>query len=394
MFSSRLPSDLALNRLADVRARLGAEGRPIIDLAQSNPTRAGFSYPHDLLVPLADARGLTYAPAPLGGPAARRAVADDYERRGIEIDPSRIALTTSTSEAYSLIFKILCDPGDEVLVPRPSYPLFEHLTRLDGVVATPYNLEYEGSWSIDMESVARGLSPRTRALLVVHPNNPTGTFVKLDELDRLATACARGGVALVADEVFADYVLKPGAADSAGRMLDRRDVLVFGLGGLSKSIGLPQAKLGWVALAGPDALVNAAISRLEVVCDAYLSVSTPVQLAAAALLKAGAGVREQIRSRIAENYRQLADLTGQAPACRVLESEGGWSAVLHVPSIGAEEDLVLDLLLTDGVLVHPGYFFDFPRESYLVVSLLAHEASFARGVTSILRRFGGETWPS
>jgi hypothetical protein len=388
VFSDRVPSDLVPNELTRTIARLRSEGRSIIDLTESNPTRAGFSYPDDLLSSLAQPRGLTYAPQPLGLPAARRAVADDYRRRGIEIDPGRIVLTASTSDAYALLFKILCDPGDEVLIPRPSYPLFEHLTRLDAVAARPYDLDYEGSWVIDMDSVERAWSPRTRAMLTVHPNNPTGSFVKAAELDRIAGLCASRDVALVADEVFADYPLKPLAEVSAGRMLDRRDALVFSLGGLSKSVGLPQVKLGWVGLAGPDELVDAAINRLEVACDAYLSVSTPVQLAAGDLLSRGAVIRDQIRERVRRNHRQLVDLISRVPACRVLDVEGGWYAVLNVPTIGTEEDLVLDLLATDGVLVHPGYFFDFPRESYLIVSLLPADDVFAEGIGRVLRHLG------
>jgi hypothetical protein len=385
VFSRRLPPDLVPNQLANALARLRAEGRPIIDLTESNPTRAGFSYPDDLLASLAEPRGVVYAPHALGLPPARRAVADDYGRRGIQIDPARIALTASTSEAYALLFKILCDPGDEVLIPRPSYPLFEHLTRLEGVSARSYGLDYEGSWAVDVGSIERAWSPRTRAVVTVHPNNPTGSYVRAGELDRIAALCASRDAALVADEVFADYPLKPTAAESAGRMLDRRDALVFSLGGLSKSVGLPQVKLGWVAMAGPDALVHAAIDRLEVVCDAYLSVSTPVQLAAAELLGRGAVVRRQIQNRVVGNLCQLVDLTGRVPASRVLDVEGGWYAVLHVPSIGTEEDLVLDLLTTDGVLVHPGYFFDFPRESYLIVSLLPSPDVFADGIGRVLR---------
>ncbi len=387
MFSTRLPSDLAPNRLTQVLDRLRAGGRAILDLTESNPTRAGFAYPGDLLAPLADPRGLTYAPDPLGVLEARRAVAAEYGRRGVSVAPERIALTASTSDAYSLLFKVLCDPGDEVLVPRPSYPLFEHLTRLDAVASQPYDIEYHGFWSIDLDSVERAFSPRTRAVLVVSPNNPTGSFVKADELDRLAALCVEHEAAIIADEVFADYELTPGAARAAGQVLGRQDALIFSLGGLSKSIGLPQAKLGWIAVGGPDSAVRAAIGQLDLACDTYLSVSTPVQLAAADLLRRGAVVRDQIRARIAANYHQLVAFGNDAPACRVLAAEGGWYAVLQVPSLGSEEDLVLDLLTTDGVLAHPGYFFDFTRESYLVVSLLTRETAFNDGMARIQRHF-------
>jgi alanine-synthesizing transaminase len=296
-----------------------------------------------------------------------------------------VVLTASTSEAYSFLFKVLCDPGDEVLVPRPSYPLFEHLTRLDGVIAQPYDLEYHGTWSIDLTSVGRAWSPRTRAVLAVSPNNPTGSFLKQEELDRLADFCRAGEAAIIADEVFADYELVAGARQAAGRLLDSRDVLTFSLGGLSKSIGLPQAKLAWIAAAGSPSTVRAALARLELAADTYLSVSTPVQTAAAELLTRGGAVREQIHERITSNYRHLAAAASKESGCGALHAEGGWYAVLRVPSIGSEEDLVLTLLTNDGVLAHPGYFFDFPVESYLVVSLLPTEAAFRDGMARVLR---------
>jgi len=386
MFSDRIPRDLAANRLSTMVEAARAEGRPLVDLTASNPTQAGFEYPADLLAPLADARALRYDPQPLGHLETRRSVARDYERRGAQVPADRIVLTASTSEAYSVLFKLLADAGDEVLVPRPSYPLFEHLTRLDVVAAHPYDLEYHGVWSIDIASVERAITPRTRALLLVTPNNPTGSFVTPDELDRLAALCAPKDIAIIADEVFADYELEPGAATAAGRAAARRDVLTFSLGGLSKSAGLPQVKLGWIAVSGPDALVASAIERLELVSDTYLSVSTPVQMAAPALLLASAGIRSQIAARTLANYRALQSSIAGVRSCRLLRSDGGWSAVLQVPSLEPEEDLVLRLL-DGGVLVQPGYFFDFSRESFLVVSLITPPAVLADGIARILRHF-------
>ena len=313
-------------------------------------------------------------------------MAAEYARRGIAVDPERIVLTASTSEAYSLLFKLLAAPGDEVLVPRPSYPLFELLTTLDGLAARPYDLEYHGIWSIDVASVERAVGPRTRALLVVNPNNPTGSFVSRVELERLAAICGPRGIALIVDEVFADYELEPDGAADRARVLARDDVLVFGLGGLSKSIGLPQLKLGWIAVAGPDGIVSEAIGRLELMCDTYLSVSTPVQLAAAELLERGAAVRRQIAARVVANYGRLKALSASAPSSCVLTASAGWYAVVRVPTLRSEEDLVLDLVTSDGVLAHPGYFFDFPRESYLIVSLLPPEAPFAAGIERMLDR--------
>ena len=386
MFSDRVPKELAPNRLSTTVAAARAEGRPLVDLTVSNPTRVGFEYPHDLLAPLAAPEALHYDPRPLGRTEAREAVARDYERQGVFVDADRVVLTASTSEAYSLLFKLLANAGDEVLVPRPSYPLFEHLTRLDLVSAIPYDLEYHAAWSLDVSCVERAITPRTRALLLVSPNNPTGSLTTHEELDRLAALCAPRDIAIVADEVFADYELEAGALASAGRAATRRDVLTFSLGGLSKSAGLPQVKLGWIAVSGPDALAAAAIERLELVCDTYLSVSTPVQLAAPVLLNAGVGIRAQIAARTLANYNYLRSACATVSACRLLRSDAGWSAVLQVPSLQSEEDLVLQLL-DEGVLVQPGYFFDFPRESFLVVSLITPPAVLTDGIGRVLRHF-------
>jgi hypothetical protein len=263
--------------------------------------------------------------------------------------------------------------------------LFEHLTRLDLVQARPYDLEYHTAWSIDVASVERAITDRTRALLLVSPNNPTGSFVTAHELDRLAALCAPREIAIIADEVFADYALEERAA-GASRAVMRRDSLTFSLGGLSKSAGLPQVKLGWIAVSGPDALAGAAIERLELVCDTYLSVSTPVQMAAPALISAGAGIRDQILARVRDNYRWLQSSADRVPSCRVLRCDGGWSAVLQVPTLESEEELVIRLL-AEGVLTQPGYFFDFSRESFLVVSLITPPAILAEGVDRILRHF-------
>ena len=387
MFSTRTPEDLTPNRLTEALNAARAAGRTILDLTESNPTRAGFDYPADLLRLLADSRGLMYAPSPFGLLEARAAVARDYARRGVHATPERIALTASTSEAYGCLFKLLTDAGDEVLIPRPSYPLFDHLASLDRVTARPYDLDPEAGWRIDFESVEAAVTPRTRAILFVSPNNPTGSFVTSDEVAQLAKIAAAYDLALVADEVFADYELVPGSRAAAGCLLDRQDVLGFSLGGLSKSVGLPQVKLAWIAAAGPDRLVDTALERLEIICDTYLSVSTPVQVAASELLERGASVREQIARRVSVNYQRLLEKAASSPGCRVVDSEGGWSAVLAVPTLESEEALVINLLQDEGVLTHPGYFFDFPRESYLVVSLLVSEAQFADGTDRVLRHF-------
>lgn len=386
-FSSRVPSELGSNRLSQAIAAARASGQPLIDLTQSNPTRVDLEYPDYLLSALADARGLKYEPAPFGLLGARQAVARDYARRGAGVPADRVALTASTSEAYSLLFKLLADAGDDVLAPRPSYPLFEHLAQLDAVTIRPYDLEYDvyrGGWSIDMAGLQRAMSGRTRAVLIVTPNNPTGSFVTRQELKRLAALCAERGVAMIADEVFADYPLRPGACVDAGRVMDIEDGLVFSLGGLSKTVGLPQIKLAWMSAGGASRLVEDALARLELICDTYLSVSTPVQAAAAELLNRGAAVRKQIQARIAANYRTLGAQLQGIPSCSLLAADGGWSAIVRVPSIGTEEDLVVDLV-AKGVVVHPGYFFDLSHGSFLVVSLLPAEDQFVEGIGRVLR---------
>ncbi len=386
MFSSRLPPSFEPNQLTRALAEARASGRPLLDLTQSNPTTAGFEGPRDLLEPLASPPSRRYAPAPLGTREAREAVAADYGRRGVTVAPGRIALTASSSDAYSQLFKLLANPGDEVLVPRPSYPLFDHLASLDALAVRTYDLEYHGRWSVDMDSVARATTPRTRAILAVSPNNPTGSFLKRDELDALTSHAAGAGAAVIVDEVFADYVLDPAAAEAAGRPLEQAEALTFSLGGLSKSVGLPQVKLGWIAIAGPDGLARAALERLEYIGDTYLGVSTPVQVAAASFLSRGAAIRSAIQARLAGNLSALACRLEGAPACRALHVEGGWYVVVQVPAIHSEEAIVLRLLTEDGVLVHPGYFFDFSTEAFLVLSLLTPPDTFATGVDRLLRR--------
>ncbi len=385
VFSSRVPGSLAPNRLSRILHRLRAEGHAIHDLTESNPTRVGIPYPDDLLAPLADIAGLTYEPEPLGLACARQAVALDYMRLGVSVDPDRVVLTSSTSEAYSTLFKLLCGPGESVLIPAPSYPLLEHLARLDGVGTESFWLEYHGRWSVDLGSLERALSPGVRAIVLVHPNNPTGSFVSADDLQAVAELCRARDLALIVDGVFADYCLvEDGGVNAAAAWPP--DVLTCRLGGLSKSIGLPQVKLGWIALGGPDARVAEARARLEMICDTYLSVSTPVQLAARALLERGGAVRSRIQERVRHNHDALSRIVRRHPACQLRRTEAGWSSVIHVPAIRSEEALVVDLLEQDHVLVHPGYFFDFPREAFVIVSLLVPSNELSEGVERLLMR--------
>ena len=388
MFSSRLPLQLQPNALSRALQRARTQGRPLLDLTASNPTTAEFEYPPTLFEAFLSPSAAIYEPSPLGHRTAREAVADDYRRRDVLVPPSRIVLTASTSEAYSVLFKLLCEPsGDEVLVPVPSYPLFEHLTHLDGVRPLPYRLEYHGRWTIDHETIRAGWSARTRAVLAVSPNNPTGSWLSRTDAIELASECAARGAALIVDEVFADYPL---ASIGTEPPVAEPPCLTFRLGGLSKSAGLPHVKLGWIAVDGPADLVMGALERLEFICDAYLSVSTPVQIAARELMNKAAVVREQISARVRRNYERLRDIGAMHPAVEVLNTDAGWSAVVRVPSRTNEEDLVVELLERDDVLVHPGFFFDFPHESFLVVSLLVPPATFDRAVTRLMSRVTGE----
>ena len=378
MFSRRVPDDRRPNDLAVALARARARG-PLLDLTVSNPTRVGIQYPPDLLAALAAPAALTYQPAPLGMRGAREAVAATFARRGLRMDPDRIVLTASTSEGYSLLFKLLCEPGrSNVLTPVPSYPLFDHLTRLDGVDQRRYALEYHGIWSVDVECMDAAWTGDTRAVLAVSPNNPTGSVLRESDAAELVARCASRQAALIVDEVFCDYPLGSPIPEPAA--LNAPPCLVCRLGGLSKTVGLPQVKLGWIALDGPDALVAEAIDRLELIADTYLSVSTPVQVAAASLLDKGEQVRSQILNRLRANDATLREAVGGANGATVLPAEGGWSAVIRVPATRSEASLVLDLLERDGVVVHPGYFFDFPHEAFLVVSLLPDPDVFARAV--------------
>ncbi|MBI4887773.1 MAG: pyridoxal phosphate-dependent aminotransferase [Acidobacteria bacterium] len=382
MLSDRLPPHIEPNAVSRALAALAARRVEIADLTESNPTRVGLVYPPDLLAPLAEAAGLRYDPCPLGLLSARTAVAADQRRRGADVDPAHVVLTASTSEAYSWLFKLLCNPGDAVLVPQPSYPLFEHLTALEGIRAHPYALEYHGLWSIDVASMA-GAPPNTRALLLVTPNNPTGSYVTPAALAEITDLCRRRSWALVVDEVFADYPLE--AADPPTDIAARAGVLAFSLAGLSKSVGLPQLKLGWIIAGGPPAVRDAALQGLELVADTFLSVGTPVQLAAPRLLAEGAAVRAAIHERVRRNLSLLRAAAGRNPACDLLRTEGGWSAVIRVPSTRREEQLVIDLLEQERILVHPGYFFDFAREAYVVVSLLPAPHVFGDAVDRLLR---------
>lgn len=372
-FSNRLPPDAGANALTHAVHALQAQGTPFADLTEANPTVAGIAYPADLLAPLSDARALRYEPQPLGLWSARQAVAGDFARRGASVDPAHVVLSASTSEAYTWLFKLLCSPGERVLVPQPSYPLFEHLTRLEGVGAVAYGLEYHGRWEIDFDRIDTA-PPDTRALLLVSPNNPTGSYVSRRELEQLVRYCRERRWALVIDEVFADYPLE--AREPVTDIAARSDVLAFTLGGASKSLGLPQVKLGWMVVGGPPAVRSAALGALELIADSFLSVGTPVQVAAPELLARGVSVRRAIHARLRRNLARARDIAGGHPACEVLRVEGGWSAIVRLPATRDEETFALELLHEHRILVHPGYYFDMPGGTFAVVSLLAREDVF------------------
>lgn len=377
----RVPPHREVNAITRAVEQLRAAGVPYIDLSESNPTRVGLPYPSGILDALADPRALVYEPHPLGLRSAREAVAGEFERRGTAVDPEHLLLSASTSEAYSWLFKLLCDPGDAVLVPQPSYPLFEYLGALEGVRTVPYPLAYHGRWEIDLHGMENA-PESTRAVLAVSPNNPTGSFLSARDIDALTTICRDRRWALIIDEVFADYPIdvdRP-ITDIAARA----GVLAFTLGGASKSIGLPQVKLGWTLVGGPAPQREAALRTLEVIADTFLSVSTPVQAAAARLLRDGTAVRAAIHQRVRTNLSTAKRLMPQFPAGNLLPVEGGWSLLVRVPAARSEEQIVLDLLERERILVHPGFFFDMPHEAFVVVSLLPDCDAFAGAFARML----------
>jgi alanine-synthesizing transaminase len=385
-FSARTSWDAAESSYAAAVREARASGRRLYDLTVSNPTRCGFAYDAEaLLAPLKDARALVYDPDPRGMLAAREAVARYYADHGAEVAADEVVLTTSTSESYSYLFRLLCDPGDEVLIAQPSYPLFDFLADLDDVRLRPYPLFYDHGWWIDLAELERAVTPRTRAVIVVHPNNPTGHWTGAREREALEELCARHGLALIVDEVFLDYPLRAGwlAGESEARSFacGEHPALTFVLSGLSKIVGLPQMKAAWIAAFGPAGVKAEAVARLEIVADTFLSMNAPVQLAMPSWLAGRRAIQSEILERVRGNLATLGQIADQARGeLQVLRSDAGWSAVLGLTGCVGERDCAERLVRERGVIVHPGGFYGMAEKSRVVVSLLGIPSELRGGI--------------
>jgi alanine-synthesizing transaminase len=393
MFSRRTAWDLTPNRYTDALEKHRRAGRKLLDLTASNPTAVGLSYREtDLLQSFTRREAMTYQPSPKGLESARQAIAEYYAEKGSRLHLDDLILTTSTSEGYSFVFRLLCDPGDAVLVPAPSYPLFDFLADLNDVRLVPYELVYDLGWQIDFESLrtsitrARTDAARCRAVLVVHPNNPTGSYTKRHEITELNRVCADGGMAIIADEVFHDYSV---GDQPPKTFASNDDVLTLTLSGLSKISALPQMKVAWIASNGPAEVKVEALARLEVIADTYLSMSVPVQLAVPAMLAERHNIQAQLLQRIRANLSTLDGNLASQTLCQRLAVEGGWYAVLRVPVLGSDEDLAIDLLRETGVLLQPGHFYNFHSEGYLIASLITPCGEFIEGTRRVLQFIAG-----
>jgi alanine-synthesizing transaminase len=390
MFAKRTNWKLTESAYAEAVRRYRASGRALIDLTISNPTKCGFEYDEAaILGALRSPAALHYEPEPKGLPSARAAVVEYYREKnpGFALDPERLILTTGTSEAYSFLFRLLCEPGDEVLVAHPSYPLFDFLASIQDVKLRPFRLIYDHGWQFDFPALRQAIGPRTRAILVVHPNNPTGHFISRAEAMELSAICRTYNLALVVDEVFLDYELPMAGSEIKerhGTFVGETQALTFVLSGLSKIAALPQMKAGWIAAAGADTLVNEAMARLEVIADTYLSLNSPMQCALPSLLGQRRKVQPQIMARVRGNLAAFDEKLAQQKSVSRLEAEGGWYAALRVPILQSDEELAIQLIEENGVLVHPGHFYEFADDGYLVISLLTPGREFAEGISKLL----------
>ncbi len=385
MFSQRTGWPREANPFISRMEALQKTKRGIIDLTESNPTRCHFKYPQEkVLKALVQKKGLRYDPFPMGIKEAREAVSVNYKRKGFNVSAENIFLTTSTSESYSFLLRLLCNPQDRLLVPRPSYPLFEYLAQINDVALDYYNLSYNGRWEIDFASLEENISLQTRAVVLVNPNNPTGSFVKADELARINRLCKDRHLAIICDEVFWDYALDDRAPKVS--LVGNQEVLTFTLSGASKSLGLPQMKLGWGTIGGPEDLIREAAGRLEIILDTYLSVNSSVQHALKPWFSLQPGIQREIKGHLKENYALLNEVILKEDSCESLCAEGGWYAVLRLPDDLTEDEWVNLFLEKEHVFVHPGYFFDFQSEPYIVLSLLCEPKVFREGVSRMLNR--------
>jgi alanine-synthesizing transaminase len=385
MFADRTNWNLKTNRLSEALAKHRAAAKPLLDLIVSNPTRCGFVYDRgSILRSLANPDSLSYEPDPQGLLAARQAVAEYYGAHDSVVPVENIILTTSTSEAYSFVFRILCNPGDELLIPEPSYPLFSFLADLCDAKLVGYPLLYDHGWQIDLHALQHAITPRTRGIIVVHPNNPTGHFCKADEMRKLNEICCSRQIAIIADEVFLDFPLR---AMRPSSFSSNAASLTFTMSGLSKIAGLPQMKAAWLVTSGPEEVKAQALSRLEVIADTFLSMNTLVQLAIPGFLELRHGFQNQLLTRVRKNLTKLdAQLAAQS-SCSRLELEGGWYAILRVPVTRSDQDLAIEVLNTQEIYVHPGHFYDFPTEGHLIVSLIVPEHDFQEGIKRLLSIF-------
>ncbi|MDX9785821.1 MAG: pyridoxal phosphate-dependent aminotransferase [Desulfobacterales bacterium] len=389
MFSERFNWEDSPTLFGKLLAEKRASGKPIMDLTESNPTRVGFHFEADaILSALSRPESLRYDSDPRGTPCARQAVTEYYKPLGQRIDPDAVLLTAGTSEAYGFLFKLLSNPGDEILVPAPGYPLLSYLARFEGLYCHSYPLRYadDSGWSIDVEVLSALITPQSRAIIIVNPNNPTGSYIKTDELAQIDSLCRRHNMALIVDEVFSDFeaVSVPGREKT---VVTKTNALTFVLNGISKTLGLPQMKLAWIIVGGDPHLANLAIDRLEALLDFYLSVSTPVQHGLKRLLAGRFAIQQQINARIIENSRFLKNQTDQTRNCRMLIREGGWYGIMEIRDGVLDDARALLMLEKEDTLIHPGFFYDFSRDGMVVLSLLPEPANFSQGVGRLLNRF-------
>jgi len=384
-FSRRTDWPLSSNQFSIDLEDLRNSDTLILDLTESNPTNCGFSYlENGIIKSLAEAVNLCYTPTPRGNLCAREAICDYYREKGLKVDPQQIFLTSSTSEAYTYLFRLLVDPGEQVLFPCPSYPLFSFLGDLNDVRIDTYTLAYEKKWNINLNSMRRALCDDAKAIVLVNPNNPTGSYIRHRELEAINVLCCKQNISLICDEVFADFIFDQ--TDDYVSLVGNDQVLTFVLGGISKTLGLPQMKLSWIVINGPQNLVHVSTERLEVIADTYLSVNTPTQNALPQWLDNRKTIQTEITNRIKNNLSFLKKRIAGTNGCEVLVADGGWYAIVKIPDTYNEEQWVLTFLNEDHVAVHPGYFFDFPSGTFIIVSLLPMMDTFEDGIKRIVKR--------